>query len=68
MNDVFADPRQQVRRANAWGAGLNWYLDRSFRIMLDYDRTGFLGGASSGGQEIDRTPEQVLIGRAQIVF
>ena len=68
VNDVFADARQQVRGAHAWGAGINWYLDRSFRIMLDYDRTGFLGGASSGGQEIDRTPEQVLIGRAQIVF
>ncbi|HZZ85986.1 MAG TPA: porin [Anaeromyxobacteraceae bacterium] len=67
-NGVFADPKQQVRSANAWGAGVNWYLDRSFRLMLDYDRTRFFGGASSRGQEIARTPEQVLVGRAQLVF
>jgi hypothetical protein len=36
--------------------------------MLDYDRTRFFGGASSGGRVVDRTAEQVLIGRAQIVF
>ncbi|HEX8909393.1 MAG TPA: porin [Anaeromyxobacteraceae bacterium] len=67
-NKVFADDAQQVRGANAWGAGVNWYLDRSFRVMVSYDRTRFFAGASSSGRVVDRTPEQVIIGRAQLVF
>jgi phosphate-selective porin OprO/OprP len=65
---VFADPTKQVRGANAWGAGVNWYLDRAFRLMVDYDRTHFFGGLSSGGKEADRSPEQVFLARAQAVF
>lgn len=65
---IFADPKQQVRSADAWGAGIDWYLDRSFRFMIDYDRTRFSGGSSSNGSEVDRKAEQVFIGRAQVVF
>ena len=65
---VFADPTKQVRGANAWGVGVNWYLDRALRLMVDYDRTHFFGGQSSGGREADRAPEQVIIARAQTVF
>lgn len=60
-----AGPR---RRAQAWGAGINWYLGRSFCFMRDYDRTRFTGGASSNGGEADRAAEQVFIARAQVVF
>jgi phosphate-selective porin OprO/OprP len=65
---VFADPTKSVRGANAWGIGVNWYLDRAVRLMVDFDRTRFFGGAVSGGREIDRTPEKIILARLQTVF
>jgi phosphate-selective porin OprO/OprP len=60
----FADPASSVSRANAWGAGVNWYFDRSLRFMVDYDRTNYFGGVPGG----NKAPEQVVIGNVQTVF
>jgi phosphate-selective porin OprO/OprP len=55
------------RHAKEWVGGVNWYLNRSLRMSLDYGYTKFRGGAaaSAGG---DRPIERALLQRFQINF
>jgi phosphate-selective porin OprO/OprP len=55
-----ADPATSARRARAWSAGVNWYLNRNVRLMLDYERTSFTGG--------DRVSEGAILSRFQLLF
>ena len=61
----FADPAESATRANAWGVGLNWYLNRNIRASLNFMQTDFKGG---GNGEITRQNENVFLTRAQLVF
>ena len=61
---IYADPKSSVRRADSWGAGINWYLNKSVRLMLDFDQTQFDGG---GGSK-DRATEKSLSQRFQIAL
>jgi len=61
---IYADPLTQVNREVSWGAGANWYLARSIRLLVDFDFTQFRGGAASG----DRPSERVLMTRIQHGF
>ena len=58
-----ADPSTQARKATDYGLGLTWYLNRSYRLLLNYEHTQFNGGAPSGG---DREDEQVIMTRIQL--
>lgn len=60
----FADPAASVQRIRAWGVGVNWHLARSVKLMIDYERAGFLRGAATG----NRVPEQFLATRLQTAF
>jgi phosphate-selective porin OprO and OprP len=62
---TFADPAKSASTAKTWAAGVNWYLNRSLKLMLDYDQTSFEGGAAKGA---DRPDEELLLCRAQISF
>jgi len=53
-----------IQRANAYGVGLNWYLNNNVRFTSDYDQTTFDKGAATG----DRPNEKVVISRAQLLF
>jgi phosphate-selective porin OprO/OprP len=61
---VYADPARSPRAAHAWGAGVNWYLNRCIRLSADYQRTRFRGGAATG----DRAPENTVLSRIQVAF
>ena len=61
---VFANPAVAARRAQGIGVGLNWYLNKAFKVALDYERTKFRGGAVSGNRE----PENAVLLRFQIAF
>jgi phosphate-selective porin OprO/OprP len=61
---IFANPASAARSAKAWAVGLNWYLNKNLRWMLDYERTTFEGGAASG----DRQDESILFNRIQVSF
>jgi phosphate-selective porin OprO/OprP len=60
----FANPAIAARSARAIGAGANWYLDRNFKIQLDYEVTRFTGGATGG----DRPTERVLTSQFALIF
>ena len=66
---AFADPTKSASGAQAWGLGVNWYLNNYTRFTLDYEKTNFHGG--NGGTQsnpIDKSGEKALIGRLQVTF
>ena len=65
----FADPTTSVQEARDWGIGLNWYLNRNVKLVLDYEQTAFDGGG--GGTIVapmNRATEELILTRAQITF
>ena len=66
-DDVFAlalaSNVTSVSRAQAWAVGINWYLTRHVKYVLNYERTRFTGGAAGG---TNHEPENVLIARLQL--
>lgn len=61
---VFADPAKMSREATEAGLGLNWYLTKNVKAVLDGSKTTFQGAV---GQK-DREDEKVLFTRLQISF
>ena len=61
---TFADPTKSASRARERGAGVNWYLSRNVKWMLDYIRTRFEDGDATG----DREDEKVVLNRLQVSF
>jgi phosphate-selective porin OprO/OprP len=61
----YADATRSVRRATAWGAGLNWIWNQNLRYALDYEQTRFEGGAAGGA---DRPTEKSVQTRLQLSF
>jgi phosphate-selective porin OprO/OprP len=60
----FANPTSAPVAAYAWGTGVNWYLNRNFKIQLDYEVTRFEGGAPVG----DRPDERVLTSQFALIY
>jgi phosphate-selective porin OprO and OprP len=60
----FANPATTPTKAKAWAVGLNWYLARAIKVVVDYEHTSFDGGA---GTE-DREPENFVVTRIQHSF
>jgi phosphate-selective porin OprO/OprP len=54
---AFADPSKSARRAWSTGAGVDWFANRSFRAVLDFERTW-----------LTLRDETVVVGRVQLVF
>lgn len=61
----FASPNNSITRERAFGLGLNWYLNNNVRLMLNYERTDFDGGAIAGE---DRKAENVILTRFQVQY
>lgn len=60
----FADPLRSADEAKAWAIGLNWYWNSNARIVFNFERTKFEGGAEDG----DRDDENTFFTRFQIAF
>jgi phosphate-selective porin OprO/OprP len=61
---IFANPNVSASRARAWTAGLNWYLNRNIKVVLDYEQTHFDGGTLEG----DRPTEHGIFSRLQFAY
>ena len=61
---TFASATSNAREANSWGVGLNWHLNRNFKLQVNYENTDFKGGTS----ELLRDGEQIVFTRAQVSF
>ena len=61
---LFANPNTSVSKATTWGVGVNWYLNKNFKLNFDYEKTDFKGGTSP----LLAKGEQVVLTRAQISF
>ena len=61
---AFASATSNAREATSWGVGLNWHLNRNFKLQVNYEQTDFDGGTS----ELLQDGEQILFTRAQISF
>lgn len=60
----YANPATSAEVARDRGVGVNWYLSRNAKLMLDYIETRFAGGAAGG----DREDERVILNRFQVSF
>ena len=61
---AYADPAASVSEATSTGVAVHWHLDANVRASLDYESTGFEGGAAGG----DRRDEKALLARLQVAF
>jgi phosphate-selective porin OprO and OprP len=61
---TYASLTTSVQKAKSLGVGANWHFTRAVKVMVDYERTTFTGGATTG----DREPENAVITRFQTSF
>ena len=57
----YADPAVSASEADAYGVGLNWYLNENVKWLLDYEHTTFEGGALAGADRKDEDSYQLRL-------
>jgi phosphate-selective porin OprO/OprP len=62
---LLADLTRSAKEARAWGVGVNWYLNPNVKLVVNYDRTTFSGGAVA---DVDRPLESALFSRIQFAL
>ena len=68
---LFANPATSASAAQAWSAGLNWYLNKNIRLNASFSHTTFTGGGGAGTTApatVTRQPENVFFTRIQLGF
>jgi phosphate-selective porin OprO/OprP len=50
---AFANPASTPSKAKAWAVGVNWYLARAIKVVVDYEHTTFTGGTTAGDREAE---------------
>jgi phosphate-selective porin OprO/OprP len=61
----FANPVGSASNARAWTLGANWGLTQNFKLLLNYERTDFVGGAAGN---VDAPTETLLFSRFQLQY
>jgi len=67
----FANPATSASQAQAWSAGLNWFLNRNLRLNASFSHTTFTGGGGTGTTApaiVTRQAENVFFTRIQLAF
>lgn len=65
---IYANPATSAAEADAWAAGLNWFLNRDIRINASFSHTKFSGAINPKQATVVRQPENVVFTRVQIAF
>jgi len=68
---AFANLAFSASEAQAWSAGLNWYLNKNIRVNASFSRTTFTGGGGAGATApaaVTQHPEDVFFTRVQLSF
>jgi phosphate-selective porin OprO/OprP len=68
---IFANPATSASGAQAWSAGLNWFLNKNIRVNASFSHTTFTGGGGGGTTApaiVTRQPENVFFTRLQLAF
>jgi phosphate-selective porin OprO and OprP len=68
---VFSNPATSASGAQAWSAGLNWYLNKNIRVNASFSHTTFTGGGGAGTTApaiVTRQAENVFFTRIQLAF
>jgi len=63
----FAVSTASASAARAWSVGLNWYLNRNFRVNASFSHTTF-SGYTGTFPAVPAQPENVLFTRLQLAF
>ena len=66
INQGFTADGQATKSALAYTGGLNWYLNKNFKVQLNYEHTSFDGKPTFAGKA--QSHEDVLLTRFQIAF
>lgn len=61
---LFADAAKSIQAISAWGAGVNWYLNKNIKFSLNYEESIFVDGSATG----DRAQEKAVLSRLQISY
>jgi phosphate-selective porin OprO/OprP len=64
---TFASSASSASSARAWSVGLNWYLNKNFRVNTSFSRTTF-SGYTGATPAVPAQPEDVLFTRLQLAF
>jgi phosphate-selective porin OprO and OprP len=64
---TFASSASSASSARAWSVGLNWYLNKDFRVNTSFSRTAF-SGYTGTAPAVPAQPENVLFTRLQLAF
>ena len=69
LANAVADRRFSAKSALDLGVGLNWWLNRNLKVVLNYDRTTFAwGGGGTNVAPEDKDTEHVIRSRIQLSF
>lgn len=64
---TFASYSSSASSAQAWSVGLNWYLNKIFRVNTSFSHTEF-SGYTGAKPAVPAQPENVLFTRLQLAF
>ncbi len=64
-----ANPTSQAKKAESYGAGINWYLTQNAKLSADYNFTQFEGGGGgTAAAPLDRRDEKAVFTRLTVQY
>ncbi len=62
---LFSNPATSATKVSSYTLGVNWFLNRNVKLILNYDHSNFSGGSSGA---VTGRNENALLTRAQLSF